>query len=45
MVSPQVVQLYKELQEVFVSGNLQRTGALLTKLKVNIYSFLITCRS
>ena len=34
MAPPQVVQLYKEIQKVFVSGNLQQTGVLLTKLKV-----------
>ena len=28
--------MYKELQKVFVSGNLQQTGTLLTKLKVSI---------
>ncbi|KAI0650603.1 COP9 signalosome [Trametes meyenii] len=34
MAPPQLVQLYKEIQQTFMSGNLQQTGVLLTKLKI-----------
>ncbi|KAI0638321.1 COP9 signalosome [Trametes polyzona] len=34
MAPPQLVQLYKELQQTFTSGNLQQTGVLLTRLKI-----------
>ncbi|CDO68677.1 hypothetical protein BN946_scf184652.g4 [Trametes cinnabarina] len=34
MAPPQLVQLYRELQQVFTSGNLQQTGVLLTRLKI-----------
>ncbi|EJF56597.1 hypothetical protein DICSQDRAFT_112897 [Dichomitus squalens LYAD-421 SS1] len=36
MAPPQLVQGYKELQKVFISGNLQQTGVLLTKLKIGL---------
>ncbi|OSD04380.1 hypothetical protein PYCCODRAFT_1433765 [Trametes coccinea BRFM310] len=34
MAPSQLVQLYRELQQVFTSGNLQQTGVLLTRLKI-----------
>ncbi|KAI0375779.1 hypothetical protein BV20DRAFT_959828 [Pilatotrama ljubarskyi] len=34
MAPPQLVQLYRELQQTFTSGNLQQTGVLLTRLKI-----------
>ena len=34
MAPPQLVQLYKEVQQTFMSGNLQQTGVLLARLKV-----------
>ncbi|KAI0677410.1 COP9 signalosome [Trametes maxima] len=34
MAPPQLVQLYKEIQQTFTSGNLQQTGVLLTRLKI-----------
>ena len=34
MASSQLGQLYKELQQAFMSGNLQQTGVLLARLKV-----------
>ncbi|KAJ3005830.1 hypothetical protein NUW54_g4167 [Trametes sanguinea] len=34
MAPPQLVQLYREIQQVFTSGNLQQTGVLLTRLKI-----------
>ncbi len=38
MASPQLGQLYKELQQSFLSGNLQQTGVLLARLKVRLRS-------
>lgn len=36
MAPPQLVQLYKDLQQTFMSGNLQQTGVLLARLKVRL---------
>ncbi|KAI0832564.1 COP9 signalosome [Trametes gibbosa] len=36
MAPPQLVQLYKELQRAFTSGNLPQTGVLLTRLKISL---------
>ncbi|RDX53952.1 hypothetical protein K466DRAFT_475824 [Polyporus arcularius HHB13444] len=36
MASPQLGQLYKELQQSFLSGNLQQTGVLLARLKIGL---------
>ena len=38
--SPQLVQMYKQLQQTFMSGNLQQTGLLLAKLKVRLFAIV-----
>ncbi len=38
MPNPQLVQLFKNLQQAFISGNLKETGVLLARLKVRLRS-------